>query len=304
MPYIKVGKENSADIKLYYEDHGTGQPVVLIHGFPMNGDAWEKQKMALLKAGYRTITYDRRGFGRSDKPATGYDYDTFVEDLTIVMDTLNLHDTILMGHSMGTGEAIHYIAKKGSKRVSRAILVSALEPYLLKTDDNPEGVDQSVFDGIKTAIAKDRPAYITAFFQTFYNLDETLGNRVSQDVVNANWNIGVIASPKGTYDCVDAWLTDFRPDLAKIDVPVLLIHGTADRILPYEVTAKRLQHLIKDCRLVTLQGAPHGLPWAYAEEVNDAVMAFLKEAPQEASESAAARRPGMAFGEVAEQDEN
>jgi non-heme chloroperoxidase len=302
MPYIKVDKENSAHVKLYYEDHGSGQPVVLIHGFPMNGDAWEKQKLALLEAGYRTIAYDRRGFGRSDKPAFGYDYDTFVGDLDKVLEELNLHDAVLMGHSMGTGEAVHYVATKGSKRVARIVLISPLQPFMLKTEDNPEGVDKSVFEGFQRAIRDDRFAYLTSFFHEFYNLDENLGTRVSQEAVNANWNVAAAASPKATLDCVDTWQTDFRPDLGKIDVPTLIIQGTADRILPYASTGERLPELINDSGLVTLDGAPHGLPWAYAEEVNEAVLAFLGQ-EAEVENRATLGRAEPAFGETLENEE-
>ncbi|HEY2004107.1 MAG TPA: alpha/beta hydrolase [Candidatus Saccharimonadia bacterium] len=304
MPYIKVDKENSADVKLYYEDHGSGQPVVLIHGFPMSGDAWEKQKLALVGAGYRTITYDRRGFGKSDKPAFGYDYDTFVNDLERVLDELDLKNVVLMGHSMGTGEVTHYLGTRGRARVARAVLISPLQPFLLKTEDNPEGVDRSVFDEIQGAILADRPEYLTRFFDAFYNLDENLGGLVSQQVVNANWNVAVEASPKGTHDCVDSWLTDFRPDLPKIDVPVLIVQGNADQILPYEVTGGRLQHMLKDCRLVTLAGAPHGIPWTHAAEINREVLAFLAEEAEgeQAGQPVSARRPEPAFGETLEAD--
>ena len=302
MPYIKVDKENSASVRLYYEDHGSGQPVVLIHGFPMSGDAWEKQKLPLLQAGFRTITYDRRGFGRSDKPAFGYDYDTFTSDLAKLLEELNLRDVILMGHSMGTGETVRYLGKHGSKRVASAVLISPLQPFLLKTDDNPEGVDSEVFEGIKQAILADRPAYCTEFLHNFYNLDETLGTRVSQEVVNANWNVAVEASPKGTLECVDTWLTDFRLDLPKIDVPTLIIQGTADRILPYESTGLRLQPLIEGSGMVVLDGAPHGLPWAYADEVNEAVLAFLEQL-SEAVEPSRQRRTEPVFGETVEVDE-
>jgi non-heme chloroperoxidase len=299
MPYIKVDKENSAHVKLYYEDHGSGQPVVLIHGFPMDGSAWEKQKLALLQAGYRTITFDRRGFGRSDQPAIGYNFDTFARDLAKVIDELDLRDVVLMGHSMGTGEIVRYLATRGSKRVARAVLISPLQPFMLKTADNPEGVDKNVFDGIQQAIVEDRPAYLTQFFQDFYNLDENLGNRVSRQVVDANWNVAVSASPKGTHDCVDTFQTDFRADLPNIDVPTLIIHGLDDRILPFESTAARLPTLIKDSGLLAIDGGPHGLPWAYADEVNEAVLTFLG---QEAGEKQKARtwQSEPAFGETLE----
>ena len=233
---IIVGKENSKPINLYYEDHGKGQPIVLIHGFPLSGGAWEKEVAALLKAGYRAITYDRRGFGDSSKTAKGYDYDTFAADLDKLMTELDLHDVCLVGHSMGTGELGRYLSTYGSERVSGAVFISPLEPFLLKTDDNPEGVDQSVFDSIKEAIRKDRLAYLTGFLHEFYNLDVTLGKLVSKEVVQYNWNVAAGASPIGTLNCVSAWLTDFREDIPHIDVPSLIIHGHAARILPLQAT--------------------------------------------------------------------
>ena len=275
MPYINVGKENSGSIDLYYEDHGSGSPVVLIHGFPLSGAAWEKQVAALLKAGYRTITYDRRGFGKSSQPTTGYDYDTFAADLNTIMTELNLRDAVLVGHSMGTGEVTRYLGTFGSDRVSKAILVSPIPPFLLKTADNPEGVDRSIFDGIIQAIATDRPAYQTKFLSDFYNLDVTLGKRVSEEVVRYNWNVAVGASATGTAACVPTWLTDFRKDLPKINVPTLIIQGDADRILPLPVTGKRLSEALKGSRLVVLEGGPHGIPWTHAEEINRALLDFL-----------------------------
>jgi non-heme chloroperoxidase len=270
----------------------------------MSGDAWEKQKIALLAQGYRTISYDRRGFGRSDKPAFGYDYDTFASDLDKVLRQLDLRDAVLVGHSMGTGEVVRYIGTRGSERVARVILISPLQPFLLKTDDNPEGVEQSVFDDIKEQIAADRPKYLTSFFSDFYNLNENMGRRVSQEVVNANWNVAAQASPKGTYDCVEAWLTDFRADLPKIDVPVLIMQGTKDRILPYSKTSERLQKMLPACRLVTLKGAPHGIPWTHADDVNGELLAFLAEQlVSEQQMPSTSRRPEPVFGETLEIDE-
>jgi len=277
MPYISVGKENSGSIDLYYEDHGSGRPVVLIHGFPLSGAAWEKQVLALLKAGYRTITYDRRGFGKSSQPTVGYDYDTFAADLNKIMTDLNLRETTLVGHSMGTGEVARYLNTFGSGRVSKAVFVSPIPPFLLKTGDNPEGVDQSVFDSILQSIAKDRPAYLTKFFSDFYNLDVTLGNRISEEVVHSSWNIAVGASAAGTAACVPTWLTDFRKDLPHIDVPALIIQGDADRILPFPVTGKRLNDALKGSRLVVLKGGSHGLPWTHGEEINNELLSFLKQ---------------------------
>lgn len=276
MPYVNVGKENSGAIELYYEDHGSGKPVVLIHGFPLSGAAWEKEVTALLKAGYRTITYDRRGFGRSSQPAVGYDYDTFAADLNKLMTELDLREATLVGHSMGTGEVARYISTFGSDRVSKAVFVSPIPPFLLKTNDNPEGVDGSIFDGILQSIAKDRLAYLTQFLAGFYNLDVTLGKRVSEEVVRANWNTAADASAIATAACVPTWLTDFRKDLPHITVPSLIIHGDDDRVLPFEATGKRLHEALKGSQLLVLEGGSHGLPWTHAEEINHALLDFLK----------------------------
>lgn len=275
MPYIEVGTENSAPIKIHYEDHGSGRPVVLIHGFPFSGRAWEKEEVALLNAGYRVIVYDRRGFGGSSQPASGYDYDTFVSDLDALLTKLDLRDVVLVGHSMGTGEVTHYLATKGSDRVRKGVLISAIPPFLLKTEDNPSGVDQRVFNDIQQAILDDRFAYLTKFNADFFNADENLGKSVSQEVLDAHWNIAATASPEGTYQCVSSWLTDFRADLPKLDVPILVIHGDADRILPYGATAKLLPDKIKDCQLITIPGGSHGIPWTHAAEINAALLQFI-----------------------------
>ncbi len=276
VPYLTVGVENSAPIDLHYEDHGAGQPVVLIHGFPLSGAAWEKQVAVLLNEGYRTITYDRRGSGTSSQPAVGYDYDTFAADLSILINELDLTDIVLVGHSMGTGEVTRYIANYGSARVSRAIFISPIPPYLLKTEDNPEGVDQSLFDGFMQSAMADRPAYQTSFLHDFYNLDENLGKRVSEEVVRANWQVAVNASPIGTVASIPAWLTDFRNDLTRIDVPSLIIQGDADRVLPYPVTGQRMHAAMPGSQLRTLKGAPHGIPWTHADEVNRALLDFIR----------------------------
>ena len=276
MPYIEVGTENNAPIKLHYEDHGSGAVVVLIHGFPFSGRAWEKEEAALLDAGYRVITYDRRGFGGSSQPSVGYDYDTFVADLDMLLTKLNLQDVVLVGHSMGTGEVTHYLGTRGSDRVRKGVLVSPIPPFLLKTDDNPNGLGKGMFDGFQAAIRSDRFAYLAQFNQDFFNVDENLGKSVSQEALDAFWDIAIAASPKGTHDCVLSWLTDFRDDLPKIDVPILVIQGDADRILPYDMTGKLLPDRIKDCKLVTLNGAPHGIPWTHANEINSALLDFLR----------------------------
>ena len=275
MPYVKVGRENSGPIELYYEDHGSGSPVVLIHGFPVSGRAWDKQVPALLEAGHRVITYDRRGFGKSSQPTTGYDYDTFAGDLHTLLETLDLRDVALVGHSMGTGEVTRYLGAYGSDRVDRAVLISPLAPYLLKTADDPQGVEKSVFEGFQQAILADRFAYLTAFCDAFFDSGGKRDRAVSNEAYHAHWQIGTQASAKGTHDSVDAWLSDFRPDLPNIDVPVLIIQGDKDAVLPYPATGQRLVSMLPDARLVTLPDAPHGLPWTHAGEVNKAVMEFI-----------------------------
>ena len=278
MPRMKVGQENSGNIELYYEDHGTGKPVVLIHGWPLSGRSWEKQVPALLDAGHRVITYDRRGFGDSSKPTFGYDYDTFADDLHSLMTELNLREATLVGFSMGGGEVARYIGTYGSERVSKAVFMAAIPPFLLKTPDNPAGVDGGVFEGIKKAIAADRPAFLTKFFADFYNVDVLGGKQISDEVVRLSWNIGAGASPKGTLDCVSAWLTDFRKDLQRFTVPTLVVHGDADRILPLAATGTPTQTAVSGSRLVVVKGGPHGLNWTHAEEVNRELLTFVEQA--------------------------
>jgi non-heme chloroperoxidase len=276
MPKLTVGKENGADIEIYYEDHGAGQPVVLIHGYPLNGHSWEKQEHVLLDAGYRVITYDRRGFGASSQPVVGYDYDTFTADLKALVDHLDLDDMVLVGFSMGTGEVVRFFGTYGSDRAAKAVLMGSIPPFLLKTDDNPEGVDRSVFEGIKAAVIADRPAYLKAFLDNFYNTDTYAGTRISDQAWQSSFISAVGASAYATWACVDSWLTDFRADLREIDVPTLLLHGNADRILPYEATAARLPGLIKDLEFVTIDGGPHNICWTHADEVNAALLDFLR----------------------------
>jgi non-heme chloroperoxidase len=276
MPYVNVGQENSGPIELYYEDHGAGTTVVLSHGWPLSGAAWEKQVAALLPAGHRVITYDRRGFGQSSKPATGYDYGTFADDLHKLVTKLDLRDFALVGHSMGSGEVAGYLGKYGSERVRKAVFISALPPFLVRTADNPDGVDRSVFERIQRSIAADRPKFIAAFLADFYNVDVLRGDRVSDHVVQFSWNVATGASAKGTLDCVGAWLTDFRDDVSRIDVPALIIHGDADRILPIAVTAIPLSKRIKGARLVVVEGGPHGIAWTHADKVNAELLSFLQ----------------------------
>jgi non-heme chloroperoxidase len=275
MARIIVGGENDTPIEIYYEDHGNGRPVVLIHGYPLNSDSWERQERALLGAGYRVIRYDRRGFGSSSRPTTGYDYDTFAADLNALLEHLELEDLVLAGFSMGTGEVTRYLGTYGTARVRQAVLFGAIPPFLLRTDDNPEGVDGAVFEGIKAAIVKDRYAYFKDFLDNFYNVDKLAPGRISDQAWHASFNVAAGASPYATYACVDTWLTDFRADLPKIDVPVLVVHGTEDRILPFESTAKRLPDLIANLRLVPIEGGPHNVGWTFPDECNKALLDFL-----------------------------
>jgi non-heme chloroperoxidase len=275
MSTISVGKENSTSIELYYEDHGKGSPVVLIHGWPLSGASWEKQTAALLAAGYRVITYDRRGFGRSSKPATGYHYDTFAADLDKLLKKLNLKKVALVGFSMGTGEVTRYLAKFGSSRVRTAVLIGTLGPYLVRTADNPEGVDRSVFEGIKAAIRADRPAFLMEFLRNFYNYDVTGGKLVSERVLEDNWNVAAGASSIGTLACVDCWIEDFRKDMPKNKVPTLILHGDADRILPPDATSRRQATMIKKVKFVELRGGPHGVLWTHADQINKELLDFL-----------------------------
>ncbi len=276
MSTLTVGRENSAPIKLHYEDHGEGQPVVLIHGYPLDGSSWEKQAAALLEAGHRVITYDRRGFGHSSKVTTGYDYDTFAADLKTVLDTLDLRDVVLVGFSMGTGEVGRYLGTYGSDRVAKAVFLGSLEPYLLQADANPEGVPQDVFDGLFAAVQADRYAFFTQFFAGFFNTDEFLGNRLSQEALDANQQLAYNASPYASVWAQPTWLTDFRGDIEKIDVPSLIVHGTGDNILPVDATGRRFAQALPAATYVEIEGAPHGMLWTHADEVNEILLDFLR----------------------------
>ncbi|MBA0049739.1 alpha/beta hydrolase [Streptomyces sp. AJS327] len=276
MGRIKVGTENSTDIELHYEDKGAGQPVVLIHGYPLDGNSWEGQVPALLAAGHRVITYDRRGFGKSAQPATGYDYDTFAADLHAVMETLDLRDAVLVGFSMGTGEVARYLSTYGSGRVAKAVFLASLEPYLAITDDNPDGAAPlSFFEGVSDAVRKDRYAFFTGFYADFFNLDENLGARVSEEAVRNAWNVAAGAGPIASVAAPLTWPTDFRADIPRIDVPALIVHGTADRTLPVEATGRRFAKALPAATYVEIADAPHGLLTTHTAEVNEILLGFL-----------------------------
>lgn len=276
MGFITVGKENSTNIDLYFEDHGEGQAVVLIHGYPLDGRSWEKQERALLEAGYRVIAYDRRGWGQSSQPTTGHDYDTYTADLNELLEQLEVSDIVLAGFSMGTGEVTRYLGTYGSDRVQKAVLFGTIPPFLLKTDDNPEGVDGSVFEGIKEAALKDRYAWFKQFFDDFYNVDKLAPERISDQAWQASFNVACQGSFWASYAGVDAWLEDFRDDVSKNDVPTLVMHGTEDRILPFDSTAGRISDLIDDVKVVPVEGGPHNIGWTHPEVVNPVLLAFLE----------------------------
>jgi non-heme chloroperoxidase len=276
MATVTVGQENNTDIEIYYEDHGAGQPVVLIHGYPLSGRAWDKQVPVLLEAGYRVITYDRRGFGKSSQPATGYDYDTFAADLNTLLEHLDLREAVLVGHSMGTGEVTRYLTSYGSARAAKGVLVAPIPPFLLQTPDNPDGVPQSLFDGFAQAAAADTPAWMKGFLDNFYNIDTLRGTRVSDQAYQASWNLAASASATAAVACIGTWATDFRADLPKIDVPMLVLQGDADQVLPIDKTGKRLPGLISDVKLVVIEGGPHAIPWTHAGQVNTALLDFIR----------------------------
>lgn len=275
MPYVSVGTENRDHIELYYEDHGSGQPVVLIHGYLLASSSWEKQTAALLDAGKRVIVYDRRGFGKSSWPTSGHDYDTYAADLSGLVASLDLQDAVLVGFSMGTGEVARYLSRYGSHRVAKAVFIAPLQPFMLKTDENPAGVPQEVIDGMLEATKADRYAFFTGFFENFYNLDENLGNRMSEEALRASWQMAANASPYSSVWAQPTWYTDFRGDIDKIDVPALIMHGTGDRIVPIDITSRVLAKMLPSATYIEMEGAPHGMLWTHGEEVNRALLDFL-----------------------------
>jgi non-heme chloroperoxidase len=277
MALLKVGTENNTDIEIYYEDRGTGAPVVLVHGWPLNGGSWERQSAALLAAGYRVITYDRRGFGRSTAPSAGYDYDTLAGDMYKLLEALDLHGAALVGFSMGGGEVARYMGKyNDAGRIAKVVFMSSIVPALRKDGNNPEGVDPSVFEGIKQGIEADRFAFLETFLKNFYNKKLVGGADISDAAIHASFNVAAASSYQAMLNCVDAWLEDFRADIAQITLPTLVIHGDADQILPIDATGKRTAALIPGAQLHVVEGGPHGLNWTHATEVNKALLTFLK----------------------------
>jgi len=278
MPYLTIDQENSHDIKLHYQDHGEGEALLFIHGYPFSGVAWEKQEAFFLKEGYRVITYDRRGFGLSSQPSTGYDWDTFAQDLDKLLTHLDLSSVTLIGHSMGSGEITRYASTFGLSRVSRVIYVSPIPPFVLKTEDNSDGVDKEVFEGFKSAIKSDRYAFISEFLKNFYSVDKLTGNsNISDEKLWADFQLASLSSPLAFYHCVDTWTSDFREDLYSLmDVPSLVIHGDDDKILPYEITGKRLAEKI-NAELKTIKNGSHGIPWTHGEEICEMIQDFIQK---------------------------
>lgn len=274
--YIKVGTDtNGSEIELHYQDLGSGKPVVLIHGWPLSAASWEHQLIELPKHGLRVIAYDRRGFGASSKPWSGYDYDHFADDLKVVLDTLDLNDVTLVGFSMGGGEVARYMSRHQGARVSRCVLVSAVPPYLLKTDDNPDGVPGEVFEEMKAGVLKDRPAFLADFCKKFYNVG-LLSKPVSEATLDWSAKLAYPASPKATLDCVDAFArTDFRNDLKAMTVPTLIIHGKDDQTVPLAVSAERVAKALPQAELKVYDGAPHGLNVTHKDELNADLVRFI-----------------------------
>lgn len=276
MPYVTVATQDDQPVELYYEVQGSGKPVVLIHGWPLSGRAWESQLMALVEAGYQVITYDRRGFGQSSQPWEAYDYDTLAQDLKALMDELDLQDATIVGFSMGGGEVARYLGNYGSNRVSKAVLASAVPPYLFKADDNPDGgLEEADVQEFLDGVSGDRIAFLNDFTKNFFTpKDGKL--LVSKPMRLYNRDIASHASAKATYDCVKSFAyTDFRDDLKKFDVPTLVIHGDADQIVPFEVSGERSHEMIADSQLHIIEGGPHGINVTHSEEFNKALIAFL-----------------------------
>ena len=277
MSTIVVGTENTTPIEIYYEDHGSGSPVVLIHGWPLSGRSWENQVPALIEAGHRVVTYDRRGFGDSSQPWDGYDYDTFAADLNALLTELDLRDVTLVGFSMGGGEVARYLSTYGSERVAKAVFASAVPPYLYKSDDNPDGaLDDATIQSFLDGVTQDRIAFLDGFATNFFTAGKDL--LVSEPQRQYAVDIAAFASPKGTLECIKAFsYTDFRDDLPKVDVPTLVIHGDSDGIVPFEASGARTAELIKGAQLHVIKGGPHGINASHAQEFNSALLDFLKQ---------------------------
>jgi len=277
MGTITVGQENTTPIELYYEDHGSGSPVVLLSGWPVDSRSWEPQVHALLEAGHRVIVYDRRGFGQSSRPTVGYDFDTLAGDLDKVLAELDLREATLVGFSLGTGELARYVGTHGTDRLKGLVFIESLAPSYAKSAENPGGVDEAAVATVQQAILDDRAAWLTGLLGDFLNLDDYLGTRVSEEAVRNLWNAGATASPIATWACPPGWLDDFGEDIKRIDIPTLILHGTADRILPIDGQGRRLHAALPDAHYVEIEGGPHVMCVTHAKEVNRELLAFLRE---------------------------
>ncbi len=276
MPFVTVGQENASDISLYYEDHGTGPPVVLLSGWPLDSRSWEPQIHPLLEAGHRVITYDRRGIGQSSRPTEGYDFGTLAGDLDKLLTKLDLREATLIGFSLGTGELARYIGTYGTGRLKGCVFIESLAPSFARSGDNPDGVDRAAVDTVRQAILDDRFAWLTGLLGDFLNLDDLLGKRVSEETVRNAWNAGAAASPWATWACVLTWLDDFSEDIKRIDVPTLILHGTADRILSVQGQGRRMHAALPAAHYVEIDGGPHVLCVTHAREVNRELLTFLR----------------------------
>ena len=276
MAFLTVGKENSADIQLYYEDRGSGKPVILVHGWPLSGGSWERQSAMLLQSGFRVVTYDRRGFGRSSAPEGGYEYDTLAGDLAKLIDKLGIQNAAVVGFSMGGGEIARYMSKYDGKGIVKVGFISSIAPALRKDGNNPDGVDPAVFEGLKRGIEADRYAFLTGFFKDFYNKKILGGTHISDEAIQASWNVASASSSGAMLKCIDAWLEDFRPDLANLKVPTLVIHGDADQIVPSKASGERMMQYVKQAQVHIIKDAPHGCNWTHATDVNKKLLEFLR----------------------------
>jgi len=278
MNFIKVGTDAAGnDIEVFYQDLGTGRPVVLIHGWPLSSQLWDYQLAELPKHNLRVIAYDRRGFGKSSQPWDGYNYDTFADDLKAVLDTLDLQNVTLVGMSMGGGEIARYMSRHGGARVSKVVFMSAITPYLLKTDDNPDGVDGDVFEDMKEKLTKDRADFLQTFGKQFYGIG-FLDKPVSQAQLDGDFARAYAASQKATVDCVTAFSeTDFRDDLAQIHVPALIIHGDADKVVPIEASAERTAAALPNAQYIVYEGGSHGLVVSEKDRVIEDLLSFIQE---------------------------
>ncbi len=275
MGYVQVGKENSTPIEIYYEDHGSGRPIVLLAGWPLDSRSWEGQLHALIAAGHRVISYDRRGFGRSSRPTEGYDFDTLAGDLAKLMDELDLQDVALVGFSLGTGELARYIGTQGTGRLRSCVFIESLAPSFTRSEENPKGVDKAAVEEVQAEILADRPAWLTGLVGDLMNLDENLGDRVSEEMVRTIWDAAADASPWATWASPELWLDDFVADIERIDIPTLILHGAADRILSIEGQARRLHAALPEARYVEIEGGPHLVGVTHPAEINRELLSFL-----------------------------